>query len=131
MMNSYGFEDRLASWRTLLQESPEPFMEYLIKGELGVQQQTKRVTMLKEFWQHDMSLWNSDSLIFLSERDKYVNCEAVIGFVERFSFGSQIAVGKGWPHGGIVLPLLADHSAAWNIIKGFLKGNRWHGVKML
>ena len=108
---SYGYEQYLRSFRTLLADAPNPVTEWLIKTDISVQQIAKRSTWLMEMWQSDTTKLTSDALYILSEQDRYVNASGVRDWLEHKGNGVKIVVAPEWRHGSCVLD--ADGHGVW------------------
>lgn len=100
---SYGYEPYLSSVGTIINESPEPLVEYIVKTTLPVQRLSKRCSFLCDILEWDPGAWGADTMLLLSEHDRYLNVPGIVSRFKRMGLQSQIVVAPHWRHGGFVL----------------------------
>jgi pimeloyl-ACP methyl ester carboxylesterase len=131
MMSGYGFERRLSSVYDMFcgaDSYKELLIEYVIKGDIDTQQYAKRECWLFELWDTRENGWDENSMVVLSENDKYVNAHGVSTNFDKWKFQSKVVVVKEWKHGDCCLG--ADKYGVWEKVAKFVSGVDEHAVRV-
>ena len=120
-----AYQPRFASLGRLIHESPNFWSDWFVMSDIGFQHLCKRNSYASEFYEKDMTKWNADALVILSENDDVVDAHSVQHWLRKHGDGVQLAIISGWSHGACVKG--ADVSGVWSRLWDFVNGDIYRG----